>query len=204
MRRRMMMGGSAKPYDAEVEYLESTGTQWIDTGVIPDFNFGISIDFVALSSNSRLFGTSFRNKGIWGGVTISNYTYYDGGQMTWLNNEKAYNPAIAQYDNQRIFITAISNGNCVNYITDKGYRIVLPLVTTSSVHGSFYLYTFNTESLVINASMRIYSCELYSRNNRVRDFIPVRVGNVGYMYDRVSGQLFGNAGTGQFIIGPDK
>ena len=22
-----------KPYDAEVEYLESTGTQWIDTGI---------------------------------------------------------------------------------------------------------------------------------------------------------------------------
>ena len=22
------------PYDAEVEYLESTGTQWIDTGII--------------------------------------------------------------------------------------------------------------------------------------------------------------------------
>ena len=38
----------------------------------------------------------------------------------------------------------------------------------------------------------------------VRDFIPVRVGDVGYMYDRVSGDLFGNAGTGAFIIGPDK
>lgn len=27
---------------------------------------------------------------------------------------------------------------------------------------------------------------------------------VGYMYDRVSGELFGNAGTGAFVIGPDK
>ena len=36
------------------------------------------------------------------------------------------------------------------------------------------------------------------------DIIPVRVGDVGYLYDRVSGQLFGNAGTGAFIIGPDK
>ena len=41
-------------------------------------------------------------------------------------------------------------------------------------------------------------------DNHVRDFIPVRVVTVGYMYDRVSGQLFGNAGTGAFIIGPDK
>ena len=36
------------------------------------------------------------------------------------------------------------------------------------------------------------------------DIIPVRVGDIGYLYDRVSGQLFGNSGTGAFIIGPDK
>ena len=36
------------------------------------------------------------------------------------------------------------------------------------------------------------------------DLIPVRKGTVGYIYDRVSGQLFGNQGTGDFIIGPDK
>ena len=33
--------------------------------------------------------------------------------------------------------------------------------------------------------------------------IPVRKGNVGYMFDRVSGKLFGNKGTGAFVIGPD-
>ena len=38
----------------------------------------------------------------------------------------------------------------------------------------------------------------------VLDMIPVRVGNVGYMYDKVSRKLFGNAGTGYFILGPDK
>ena len=36
------------------------------------------------------------------------------------------------------------------------------------------------------------------------DIIPVRVGDIGYLYDRASGQLFGNSGTGAFIIGPDK
>ena len=36
------------------------------------------------------------------------------------------------------------------------------------------------------------------------DFIPVRKGTTGYMYDKVSGQLFGNSGTGSFILGPDK
>lgn len=43
----------------------------------------------------------------------------------------------------------------------------------------------------------------------VRDMIPVRFTNEhgqseGAMYDRVSGQLFRNVGTGTFTIGPDK
>ena len=38
----------------------------------------------------------------------------------------------------------------------------------------------------------------------IADYIPVRKGTVGYLYDRVSGKLFGNAGTGDFVLGPDK
>jgi hypothetical protein len=52
--------------------------------------------------------------------------------------------------------------------------------------------------------MRLYYFKIYSNNGLVRDLIPVRVGQVGYMYDKVSGQLFGNSGTGEFILGADK
>jgi hypothetical protein len=34
--------------------------------------------------------------------------------------------------------------------------------------------------------------------------IPVRCGTTGYLYDRVSGELFRNVGTGDFVLGPDK
>jgi hypothetical protein len=50
---------------------------------------------------------------------------------------------------------------------------------------------------------RIYYLKVLNGNQPVFDAIPVRVGQVGYMYDKVSGQLFGNAGTGDFILGPD-
>ena len=33
--------------------------------------------------------------------------------------------------------------------------------------------------------------------------IPVRVGQVGYMYDKVSRELFGNQGSGNFTLGND-
>lgn len=38
---------------------------------------------------------------------------------------------------------------------------------------------------------------------KVVDLIPVRVGSVGYMYDKVGGQLYGNLGSGSFTLGPD-
>lgn len=50
---------------------------------------------------------------------------------------------------------------------------------------------------------RIYYMKIYENSVLIRDFIPVRKDGIGYMYDRVSGQLFGNAGTGSFILGPD-
>ena len=56
---------------------------------------------------------------------------------------------------------------------------------------------------------KIYALKFTINSTTLRDFIPVRFTNEngvseGAMYDRVSGQLFGNAGTGAFIIGPDK
>lgn len=48
-RRRMMMGNSEKgvvlPYDAQIEYLESTGAQYIDTGITPTKSLSFSVDF---------------------------------------------------------------------------------------------------------------------------------------------------------------
>ena len=46
------------------------------------------------------------------------------------------------------------------------------------------------------------SIKKYDEDYRI-DIIPVRCGTVGYMYDRVSGHLFANAGTGDFIVGAD-
>lgn len=56
---------------------------------------------------------------------------------------------------------------------------------------------------------KIFGAQIGLGGVLVRDFIPVRFTNEngvteGAMYDRVSGHLFGNAGTGAFVIGPDK
>lgn len=58
----MMLGNTGAfltgklPYDAEVEYLESTGTQWIDTGVTASNHAGIEIDCSNVSFGAWLAG----------------------------------------------------------------------------------------------------------------------------------------------------
>ena len=54
-----------------------------------------------------------------------------------------------------------------------------------------------------NAHIKLYNFRLMEFDKAVMDFIPVRIGDVGYMYDRVTKQLFGNDGTGAFVLGPD-
>jgi hypothetical protein len=62
--------------------------------------------------------------------------------------------------------------------------------------------------------MRIYSAKFYDGTTLVRDLIPVRVGSgssaVGYLYDKANptggplgNGLYGNSGSGAFVIGPD-
>jgi len=61
----------------------------------------------------------------------------------------------------------------------------------------------NTGAIGYSHSDKVYSYKLYDNDILVRDFIPVRIGNIGYMFDKVTGKMFGNSGTGNFILGPD-
>lgn len=65
------------------------------------------------------------------------------------------------------------------------------------------LFGVGTNYPTLGYKARIYGETIHTDGVLVRDFSPVRVGSVGYMYDRVSGQLFGNGGTGAFVLGPD-
>lgn len=80
-----------------------------------------------------------------------------------------------------------------------------------SVDGQLVMTADDTPDIVNNTTVqlsgrlrvRLYHVELLRNGVKLRDFLPVRVGEVGYMYDQVSGELFGNAGGGSYILGPD-
>ena len=189
--RTAAWSGTALPYDAEVEYLESTGTQWIDTGYSNSQCPYFSLDIQPLKTNvdDGMFG-AFTD-----GCTVQQYKgrwrWFDGG---WTLTDIPVD--ITRTTN----ITKNANGWFVDGEITK---------TSSGLKGnsSLVLFGVNVNNVVNNGtkSLRVNQLSLFDKNSSlVADFIPIRKGNIGYMSDRVSGHLYRNAGTGAFIIGPDK
>lgn len=94
------------------------------------------------------------------------------------------------------YIVEQSNG----VVTCDGYSQQNENAPSSS--AKFLLFTKQAGS---SSNSRIYHFQVRTirGNTKIIDLIPVRIGTTGYMYDRVSEQFFGNAGTGEFILGPD-
>ena len=191
------------PYDAEVEYLATTGTQYIRTGVVPNglnvFKFAAMIPIQG-GSDRAVFAVDSGAAGR-DGVSVSIYN----------------NNTIFGYKNGYT-IVAQPPFTKKSYVIDGGeFYIDGTLVADRGTarcenNNEIVLFAWNRNGSVLQVSgeVRIYNFKAYDENNDlIRDFVPVRFTNElgnseGAMYDRVSGQLFGNAGSGVFTIGPDK
>ena len=194
--------GKALPYDAEVEYLESTGTQYVDTGVIipPDVDFEFTGSIVSDIANGCVFGETLD---CWWGQSNPGYALVTtaGGRI------------YLRYGNSTLTYVGLTDIGFANTFTasleGNAFKVNGLLVSTVNRISSFdrpvsSMFVFRRNSISgVNptfSAIRINNLKF----GTLFDFIPVRKGTFGYMYDRVSGRLFGNQGTGEFIIGPDK
>ena len=187
------------PYDAEVEYLESTGTQWIDTGINPQNAPTIVADMQILNSLDRDYFGNTNNRVGGESLLIANFSSY------WLFYYRYASPYAVKVDYQ-------SQGNREIWSIGKEVSVdgVLKYASPNTyVHDANQTNIFIFKSGRGNAStFRLFSFKLYDGSFLVRDMIPVRFTNElgqseGAMYDRVSRKLFRNQGTGSFVIGRD-
>ena len=84
------------------------------------------------------------------------------------------------------------------------FATVATLGNTAESGQTLYLFAGHVEwtaAVTYYCNMKIYSCQIYSGDTPVRDFVPARRDSddaVG-LYDTVSGGFFTNGGTGHFI-----
>lgn len=205
MRRRITLGG-IRPYDAEVTYIENTGLQYIDTGYKPNQNTRIvcSMRHTANTSYGRLFGcvggTSYNSTPNY----VLNYETNVTGHLQVLMNDSSW----------KVISSISGDYNTHTYDLNKTqlYRDGTLVYTHSAVTfqctTNLAIFAYMKSSGITDASTeymigRCYSFQIYENDVLIRDFIPVRVGQEGFLYDEVSGQLFGNMGSGSFAIGSD-
>lgn len=177
---------SGMPYDAEVEYLQSTGTQVIDSGIVGNLDTEIEVSFKTTGTMAKAIAGSR------GDNTNDINLYVDGSATMRFGNKSArgsFSPNTAY--------TFIANKTA---FTINGTAKAINATNTFETPTNLFIFgNQNGQGAFI-----LYYIKITKDGYLVRDFIPVRVGQVGYLYDQVSGQLFGNVGTGDFVLGNDK
>ena len=201
-RNGMMAGKSILPPGARwVEYLESTGMQWIDTGVSPIYytdKFWCTLMFTG-GVGGTIFGVKSDNE-IAAVVSPANTLWF-----------KAFNTGVALAYNQS------PDWNGVKFILgyEDSYSYVM-LAGASSRIDQQYIVSQNSVTMSIaifrrngvpntNSRGRAFDFRFERDGKIIKHLVPIAIGTTGYMLDLVSGEYlqYGNRGTGSFVIGPD-
>lgn len=193
----MMVGGGALPYDAEVEYLQSDSTAYIDTGISGGNNY-LSV-YVKFSISSHI-----NYAPIYGNYIDDSHNY------TRLITSTSSGTGITSVNRKGNTSINISLNNIHEVVTSQSV-VVVDAVSKSTTTGSgtansnnIVLFNRSTSPVTRDVGLKVYAFKVWDSGTLVLDFIPVRVGSVGYMYDKVSGELFGSTGSGNFVVGSDK
>ena len=183
------------PYDAEVEYLENTGSEYISTNLLPDLNYVISGVFLWTRANGLgLFG-------VYEGERKS-YRIFGNGETLYWDCGDAFESVgrVSVYGLELNSVFSLEAGNRFLSVNGDEERRS-ENQSLESYSNCIRLFSIGNIGSDLG---RIYSLSISRMGQPIADYIPVRKDGVGYIFDRVSGQLLGNSGTGNFIVGPDK
>lgn len=183
-----------------LEYIESTGTQYIDTGVrvMPE-----NYQQIKMSVTCEKIGQGSGASGwLVDGSNVANAYFYTGvynGKYYYGCGTTDHDTGIAAASGKQTFTLDIPSAK-FTASDSADVSISTEAVTTSA---SLYLFGFNYNPVRCYAE-KIYSCQIYLGATLVRDFVPCKnaSGAVG-LYDTVGARFYANAGTGSFTAGPE-
>ena len=186
-----------------VEYIESDGNQYIDTGVISsNSRLQIKFEFTSLGNAQHVSawwkssGNQIYHPYMGDGNNIFNYAYASGGIPTGVT---------ATVNTEYTIDSTLKNGYQKVIINDKEF--------TSSNTGtlspiSFYLFgshDSSTSGVYKPSKIKLDYAKYYDNDVLVRDFVPCygkTDGEIG-LYDLVNDKFYFNLGSGTFIKGND-
>lgn len=172
----------------ELTYIRSTGTQCINTELIPTNHY--------VEIKSRASSTT--NNTVLFGVDVHGY------HVTWYNSKWHF--GMGTYESSGGAEYACNTLHTFVYNKDHKFTIDGNIVATDvNAKGTSSLYLLHRpQNETTKMSAYIYYCKIYEcdTDELVRDFIPCKdPDGVVCMYDKVTKTYFYNCGTGSFYAG---
>ncbi len=186
------------------QYLESTGTQYIDLNYIPKMNTGVKgrVVFTDTTPPDQYLIGSRDNTG--------NTRFWFGCSGSSSDITKRFirgNVGALQVSTIPVIANKVSdfsfnyNGDRKTYWDEQVYTQSNAVTFTPT--RSWYLFCPNDRGdaqPALRAHTKLYYLQIYEGTELVRDYIPVLdFNNTPAMYDKVEKKLYHNKGTGDFL-----
>lgn len=188
----------------QVEYIQGTGTQYIDIGskMYNNSEIELCFSFDVIQQNCSIFGS--RLSGTSNNFEIASQNpnfpiYLDFGNFQ--TSRASYNNAVINTK----YICTISKS--LRAIYDKNHRLLASnttLISQGNVTPSKALIFYTAGGYSANKLKgKVYYCKVWENGVLIRNMIPCKnPSNVAGMYDTVNGVFYTNAGAGTFNVGP--
>lgn len=186
----------------QVEYIESDGFQYIDTGIVMSDDIGIQVGFAYTTSSTAQGGNEISLFGV-GGTTSSNFctftlqlnyfnaVYYGGTDQRIRTFDTNYHKLEFNFGSTRELV-----------FDDTKYK---PFTKKLINSRNLYLFKNNQYNFISGAQAKIYYCKLIDNqtNAVLRDYVPCfrEADNAIGLYDLVNNVFYTNGGTGTFSKG---
>jgi hypothetical protein len=181
-----------------IEYIESTGTQYINTGVAIEsgsISYEISASYTVVNANEQDIIGNWTQLPYNSGLTLCGL--FDGHigchqyGTEHMNLQSDTTPVAEQ-----IYTISGSASAAGQTLTVNGTSYTRSGVAVNS--EPFYLFCNGTE-LNRWAHVRLYSCKIWDGSTLVRDFVPAVDNGTPGLYDRVTDAFYTNSGTSDFL-----
>lgn len=177
----------------KLEYIQSSGTQWVDTDFTPNGKTRMVVDFAVTdaSGTNNIIGarTSTSEKAFTFSTTEGNWRIGYNNATTKTSVVADTNRHIADLNQNVLSLDGVVIHTASFADFDGSCDICIGIINSPSASTGYY-----------KGYAKFYSCKIYDNGTLVRDFIPCidPNGNVG-LYDTVNKKFYGNAGSGMFV-----
>ena len=199
-----------KPYDAIVDYVQSTGTQCVDTGVKLGPTHTVVLKFARVDGSAigqNVFGYSPAISGSDIKAFIIELAGFGEGEqgLKILRNDVAAERLRLNFGKPTTVDHELRVGPDGYYLDGISMPPCVGAMLSGACAGNAHIFGvgWGWQPGYACGVVRVKACQIYDGANLVRDFRPVRKDGAGRLYDCVSKTLYATKGTGALAKGPD-